>query len=79
LKTIDLGQATLDACLQDAQHERVVITRDGIPVALIVGLEGLDEEEIRLGGSDEFWKLIAERRQQGTVGRAALEQMIRDK
>jgi antitoxin (DNA-binding transcriptional repressor) of toxin-antitoxin stability system len=76
VKTIGMEQTTLDACLQDAQRERIVITRNGIPVALIVGLEGMDEEQVRLGSSDSFWKLIAERRQQGTVSRDALEEEI---
>ncbi len=76
MKTIRMEQTTLDACLQDAQHERIVITRDGAPVALIVGLEGMDEEQVRLGGSDEFWKLIAERRRQVPLSRSALEQVI---
>ncbi len=76
MKTIGIEQATLDTCLRDAQRGRVVITRDGIPVALIVGLEGLDEEQVRLGTSDTFWRLIAERRRQGTLDRAALEQEV---
>ena len=29
-----------------AQHERVVITRDGQPYALIVGVENKDEEDL---------------------------------
>ena len=76
MKTIRMEQTTLDACLQDAQRERIVITRDGAPVALIVGLEGMDEEQVRLGGSDEFWKLIAERRRQVPLIRSALEHVI---
>ncbi len=76
MKTIRMEQTTLDACLQDAQRERIVITRDGAPVALIVGLEGMDEEQVRLGGSDEFWELIAERRRQVPLSRSALEQVI---
>ena len=76
MKTIRMEQTTLDACLQDAQRERIVITRDGAPVALIVGLEGMDEEQVRLGGSDEFWKLIAERRRQVPLSRSALEEVI---
>jgi antitoxin (DNA-binding transcriptional repressor) of toxin-antitoxin stability system len=76
VKTIRMEQTTLDACLQDAQRERIVITRNGAPIALIVGLEGMDEEQVRMGGSDEFWKRIAERRRQGTISRSALEQVI---
>jgi mRNA-degrading endonuclease RelE of RelBE toxin-antitoxin system/antitoxin (DNA-binding transcriptional repressor) of toxin-antitoxin stability system len=76
MKTIDISQATLDACVTDAQSQRVVVTRDGNPVALIVGIEGLDEEQIELAGSDTFWKLIADRRTQQTITREALERVI---
>jgi antitoxin (DNA-binding transcriptional repressor) of toxin-antitoxin stability system len=79
MKTIGLEQATLDACVSEAQNERVVITRNGKPVALIVGIEGLDAEQLQLGSSDKFWRLITERRQQKTVSRAILEQSINKK
>lgn len=79
MKTIDLEQATLDVCVSEAQNERVVITRDGKPVALIVGIEGLDTEQLQLGSSDKFWRLITERRQQKTVSRVMLEQSISKK
>ena len=76
MKMISLEQVILDTCINDAQDERVVITRNGKPVALIVGVEGMDEEQLRLGSSDKFWKLIAERRVQKTISRAKLEQDI---
>lgn len=41
-----LAQVTLDVCVKDAQRERVVITRKGKPVALTVGVEGLDKEPL---------------------------------
>ncbi len=73
---IDLKQANLDTCVHDAQRERVVITRDGKPIVLIIGIAGLDEEQLQLGSSDKFWRLIVERRAQKTVNRAQLEQNI---
>jgi antitoxin (DNA-binding transcriptional repressor) of toxin-antitoxin stability system len=73
---IDLKQANLDTCVHDAQRERVIITRDGKPIVLIIGIAGLDEEQLQLGSSDKFWRLIAERRAQKTVNRAQLEQNI---
>ena len=56
--------------------ERVVITRKGKPVALVVGIEGLDREQIELGASDKFWKLIVKRRKQKPLSREALERKI---
>jgi antitoxin (DNA-binding transcriptional repressor) of toxin-antitoxin stability system len=67
------------ACVKDAQHERVLVTRNGRPVALIVGVEGMDEEQVQLASSNEFWTLISERRAQKTISRAELEKRIRRK
>jgi antitoxin (DNA-binding transcriptional repressor) of toxin-antitoxin stability system len=79
MKTISLEQTTLDACVHAAQYERVVVTRNGKPIALIVGVEGLDEEQLQLGSSANFWQLIEERRSQKTISRAQLEQNLNNK
>ena len=73
MKTVDIRDTNLDACVHDAQSDRIVIMRGGTPVALVVGVEGLDAEQAELGASDEFWKLIADRRQEPTLDRSALE------
>ena len=78
MKTVDLEQTTLDMCVDDAQHEYLIITRNGKPVALIVGIEGLDEEQLQLSRSDKFWQLITERREQYTMSRDNLEQALND-
>jgi hypothetical protein len=62
--------------VRDAQEQRGVVTRDGKPVALIVGIHGLDEEQVQLGSSDGFWALIAERRAEPTISRASLEEWL---
>ncbi len=76
MKTVGLEQASLGVCVDDAQQERVILTRNGKPVALIIGLEGLDEEQLQLGRSDKFWTLIEQRRKQKTISRAELEQKL---
>ena len=76
MKMISLEKTTLDTCIKDAQHERVVITHNGKPIALIIDVEGMDEEQLQLGSSDNFWKLIAERRAQRAFSRAELEQKM---
>lgn len=76
---VDLKRANLDACVDNAQRERIVLTRNGKAVALIVGVEGMDEEQVQLGSSDKFWKLITERRQQNRMTRAELERGIKGK
>jgi antitoxin (DNA-binding transcriptional repressor) of toxin-antitoxin stability system len=79
MKTIGVEQAGLGVCVDDAQQERVILTRNGKPVALIIGLEGLDEEQLQLGRSDKFWTLIEQRRKQKTISRAELEQKLNAK
>ena len=75
MKTFGIEQATLDACVREAQGDRVILTRDGLPVALVVGLEGLDQEQLELGISDSFWQLIARRRKERTVTRSEVERL----
>jgi len=52
--------------LNGVQRQRLVITRDGRPFALIVGVENKDEEDLELEFSPAFWRMIEERRTQGT-------------
>ena len=76
MKVVTLGEATLDSCVIDAQRERVIILREGKPIAFVVGVEGLDEEQIAVGSSAAFWAMIADRRKQPSVDRAELERML---
>ncbi len=50
--------------VEAAQCERVVLTRNGAPYALIVGVEHKDQEDLQLETSPEFWQMIAERRRE---------------
>jgi prevent-host-death family protein len=56
-----------------AQRERILITRKGEPIALVVGIENKDEEDFRLQTSPEFWRMIEERRREPTI---PLEKLI---
>ncbi len=78
MKVVSLEQAVLDSCIEDAQRERVVLTRNGKPVALLVGIEGMDEEQLQRASSDRFWTLIAERRAQKTISRTELERKVEE-
>jgi prevent-host-death family protein len=76
VKTVGIEQATLDSCVREAQDDRVLVTRAGRPVAIVVGLADFDEEQIRLGLSDEFWKMISTRRREPAITRAELERRL---
>ena len=69
MKTVAMEASRLDTCVAEVQQERVILTRDGHPIALLVAIEGMDEEQIRLSSSPEFWKLIEERRREKTISR----------
>lgn len=79
MKVVGIQNANLNECVQVAQHERVLLTRGGEPVAVLVGVEGLDLEQVELGQSDHFWTLIRDRRTQPTISRAELEKRLRSK
>jgi prevent-host-death family protein len=76
MKVVRVGEANLEECVRDAQRERIVLTRRGKPVAVLISVKGLDLEQIDLGHSDEFWSLIRQRRTQKTMSRAELEKRL---
>jgi antitoxin (DNA-binding transcriptional repressor) of toxin-antitoxin stability system len=76
VKKVRLETTTLDRCVDNLKRNRVLVTRNGDPVALIIGVEGLDEEQVELGSSEKFWRLIAARRKEKTISRAELEELI---
>jgi PHD/YefM family antitoxin component YafN of YafNO toxin-antitoxin module len=77
MKTVALEKSDLNACVDQAQRDRVVVLRNRKPVALIVGVEGLDREQLELGSSDSFWRLIESRRTGKTITRAQLERRLK--
>ena len=77
MKVIGLKETDLDTCVNQAQHERIVITRNGKPLALVVGAAGLDTEQLELGSNPAFWELITQRRRQRSITRVQLEGKIR--
>lgn len=76
MKQIVLEKVDLKSCVSQAQQERILILREGRPVALIIGVEGMDPEQLELGSSDKFWKLIAKRRRQKRISRANLDRKL---
>ena len=69
MKTISVRdlQKKLKASVDEAQKDRVVITRHGKPAALLIGVEGQDWETVVTQTSASFWKLIEKRREEKTV------------
>jgi prevent-host-death family protein len=74
MKTVTVRdlQKKIKECIDEAQGDRVVITRRGKPAAVLVGVEGDDWETVILETDPKFWKLIQQRRKQPTI---SLEQL----
>jgi antitoxin (DNA-binding transcriptional repressor) of toxin-antitoxin stability system len=60
-------QKRIRETVETAQKERVVLTRHGDPVALVIGLQGMEWEDVVLQTSRPFWKMIQKRRKQKTI------------
>ena len=59
MKTIKVADTGLAAkYISQAQREDVVLTERGNPVVVLVGIRELDDEQIQLGLSDDFWKML---------------------
>lgn len=54
MRTLPIETATLREVVDDAQADRVVITRGNAPVALVIAIRGLDMEDLELCLSSEF-------------------------
>jgi prevent-host-death family protein len=55
----------LSEVLADAQEEEVLVTKHGKPVALLIGVEGMDLEDVYWGTNREALGTIAESRAAG--------------
>jgi len=64
MKVVALGQAKneLSATVNQAQRQRVLVTRHGKPAALIIGVEGEDFEDLMTRSDPAFWQMIEKRR-----------------
>ena len=54
------AKASLSGYCEHAQEERVLITRHGKPVALMIGVEGQDLEDVLTASNPDFWRLASE-------------------
>ena len=65
--TLEQFAQNLTGFMDASQNERILITRNGEPLAIVVGVENKDEEDLRLEASPEFWRMIEEARKRPTV------------
>lgn len=69
MKTVSMRdlQKSIKENVAAAQKERVVLTRNGKPSAVLIGVEGQDWESVILQTSVPFWTMIEKRRSQKTI------------
>jgi antitoxin (DNA-binding transcriptional repressor) of toxin-antitoxin stability system len=81
MKTINVRalQQHVRDCVQASQRDRVVVTRHGIPTALIIGVEGLDWETLALQTDPSFWRMIEKRRSEHAISLDHMRRWVKAK
>ncbi len=81
MKTISVRdlQKKVRESVDAAQSDRIVITRQGKPAAVLVGVEGADWETLVLETNAKFWRLIEKRRKQRTLSLTEMRKRLRAK
>ncbi|MGO8745068.1 MAG: hypothetical protein ACLQNE_03675 [Thermoguttaceae bacterium] len=51
-----------ESFLHAAQAERLLVTRAGKPLVVLVGVENKDREDWSMENSPDFWRMIEQRR-----------------
>ncbi len=59
------AKATLSGAIEDSQEQKVVITKHGKPVCILIGCEGYEIEDVLTVADPAFWEMIEERRTKG--------------
>ena len=69
MKTIGVRelQKRIRECVEASQVERVVITRNGKPASIVIGVEGSDWEDLVIQSDPAFWRTIRERRKEQSI------------
>ena len=78
MKTINVRelQKHVRSCVKASQRARVVVTRHGIPTALIIGVEGMDWETLALQTTPSFWRALERRRSEKTISLDAMKKWV---
>ena len=69
MKTVGVRelQKKIKKIVETSQEEGVVVTRNGKPASLIIGVEGHEWEDLVVQADPKFWKFIEKRRQEKTI------------
>jgi prevent-host-death family protein len=80
MKQLTLEQLSeqLQDYVRSAQREQILITDNGKPIALLLGLENSDPEQLNLQLSARFWEMISDRRKRPTVPLSVVEAQLEE-
>jgi prevent-host-death family protein len=80
MKQLTLEQLSeqLQDYVRSAQREQILITDNGKPIALLLGLENTDLEQFNLKLSAQFWEMISDRRKRPTVPLSVVEAQLEE-
>ena len=80
MKQLTLEQLSeqLQDYVRSAQREQILITDNGKPIALLLGLENSDLEQLNLQLSARFWEMISDRRKRPTVPLSVVEEQLEE-
>jgi prevent-host-death family protein len=71
--TLEQLSEQLQDYVRSAQQEQILITQNGKPIALLLGLENVSPDQWNLQLSPEFWQMISDRRQRPTIPLSVVE------
>ena len=58
IKTLREARQTLAQTVDECQKGRVLLTRNGKPVAVLIGVEGHELEDVLLTANSSFWRML---------------------
>lgn len=69
MKTIAVRelQKKIKETISESQKDRVIITRNGKPAAILIGVDGQQWESVILETDPGFWRMIKQRRKEPTL------------
>ena len=69
MKTIAVRelQKKIKETINASQKDRVIITRNGKPAAILIGVDGQEWESVVLETDPGFWRMIKQRRKEPTL------------
>ncbi|MBN1671374.1 MAG: type II toxin-antitoxin system prevent-host-death family antitoxin [Kiritimatiellae bacterium] len=78
MKTIGVRdlQRRIKECVEVSQTEGVVITRNGHPASLVIGVEGSDWEDLVVQSDPIFWRTIRQRRREKSISAREMRRRV---